>query len=138
MQKVSQPGQLYSRFQKIATFTIFQGVVAYDWIFHALFFLEKLNKYECYKGDLWVPCTKHEICRNEESTVFRAVTTDPFYLDNWVSKLDLLCESDQRIGYIGSAFFVGLLSGLAFIPTVSDKFGRRPVFNICLIFSVIF
>ena len=112
--------------------------MAYDWIFHALFFLEKLNKYECKKADLWVPCTQHEICHNVKNTIFRAIKSDEFYLDNWVEKLDLVCEPDTRIGYIGSAFFAGLLMGLAFIPTISDKYGRRPVFNGCLIASVIF
>ena len=103
-----------------------------------MFFLEKLNKYECFENNIWVPCTQNEICQDEENTIFRAIKNDTLYLDNWVEKLDLICEPHYRIGYIGSAFFAGLLVGLTFIPTISDKYGRRPVFNGCLIASVVF
>lgn len=69
---------------------------------------------------------------------YRAVISSEFYIDNWVDKLDLICEPKTRIGYIGSAFFIGLLIGLSFIPTLSDTYGRRITFSASMVFSLIF
>lgn len=48
--------------------------------------------------------------------MIRPNTTDPEYLDNWVQKLDLLCESKERLGLLGSAYFVGVLTAMIIIP----------------------
>jgi hypothetical protein len=46
----------------------------------------------------------------------RPNTTDHEYLENWVQKLDLLCETKDRLGLLGSAFFAGILLSLVVIP----------------------
>ena len=48
--------------------------------------------------------------------MIRANQTDPEYLDNWVEKLGLLCETKERIGMLGSAYFIGILIALPFVP----------------------
>ena len=58
-------------------------------------------------------------------------------MDNWVEKLDLVCESDARIGLIGSSFFIGLFCGLFIIPKSADVYGRKAVFNCVMIMSLV-
>ena len=50
------------------------------------------------------------------------------YLENWVPKYSLLCRSKSEIGILGSAFFIGMITGLPWYPTLSDKIGRKKVF----------
>ena len=52
-------------------------------------------------------------------------TSDPEYLDNWVNKLDLLCEPKYKIGLIGSMYFVGVITSLTFVPVMADRCGRK-------------
>ena len=42
-------------------------------------------------------------------------------------QLDLLCESKLKIALIGSAFFLGWMSTLLWIPRISDLHGRKRV-----------
>lgn len=44
--------------------------------------------------------------------------------DNWVGKLDLACASSSEIGLIMSAYFMGWITTLAFLPRLSDLIGR--------------
>lgn len=53
------------------------------------------------------------------------------YLANWIEQLDLTCASKDRIGLLGMAFFAGLFFGLLILPSLSDKYGRKPL----LVFS---
>lgn len=105
---------------------------------HAIPFFEKVGTYECsYKGN-WSPCTQKEICVDQSGIEYRPITSGEFYIQNWVSQLDLLCEEKYRIGLIGSSFFIGLLVGLPFIPYLADRYGRKPVFTGAMIASLIF
>lgn len=61
---------------------------------------------------------------------------DDEYLDNWVShdKFDLLCESKFKIGFIGSAFFLGVISTILILPPLSDKIlGRKVIIRVGLL-----
>ena len=44
--------------------------------------------------------------------------------DNWVSKLDLACAPPNKIGFIMSAYFLGWIVTLTFLPRMSDMIGR--------------
>lgn len=97
-------------------------------------FLTKVpNQYECYSDDTgqWTSCTKSEICgQGIASDHYRPVTSDPEYIDNWVSadKLDLLCEPKEKIGLFGSMFFAGLCTTIILVPALADKpYGRKPM-----------
>jgi MFS family permease len=57
-------------------------------------------------------------------------------LINWVDKLNLLCESHQRIGFLGSSYFIGVVIALSFVPALSDKIGRREMFCLTLLVSI--
>ena len=69
--------------------------------------------------------------------MIRPNTTDPEYLDNWVQKLDLLCESKERLGLLGSSYFVGILIAMIFIPQLSDSYGRRNIFIFTMAITLI-
>lgn len=42
----------------------------------------------------------------------------------------MLCESKQRIGFLGACFFIGVLTASTIIPVglLSDIYGRRYIF----------
>lgn len=61
---------------------------------------------------------------------------DEEYIDNWVEKWDMLCEPKWKIGLLGAICFVGVLISTAFVPLLSDKFGRKVVFVSTLAVSV--
>ena len=104
-------------------------------------FLEREpRKFECrddYTGE-WKPCTKEEICNNHiEKLNYRADSDDDEYFDNWIEKFDLLCEPSIKIGFLGSLLFFGVIIGLLFVPALSDYSGRRIVFSISVILSLV-
>ena len=45
--------------------------------------------------------------------------------DNWVEKLDLACASPTKMGFIASAYFIGWITTLVFVPRLSDLHGRQ-------------
>lgn len=88
---------------------------------------------------IWRACTKKEICehktfgkKNLRASMIKPNTSDPEYLDNWVEKLDMLCESKQRLGLMGSAYFVGILTAMIIVPQLSDSYGRKNIFVVTM------
>ena len=75
----------------------------------------------------WKTCNKQEICAEKmDPELYRPITTDPEYLDNWVEKLDLLCRSPSQVGFLGSCYFIGIIFAISWVPKVSDLYGRVP------------
>ena len=107
-----------------------------DPMLFGLSFLELEPKhFECRSVDVdtgaetWKHCTKEEICGNALSKEdYRPVKDDPEYIDNWVDKLDLLCVEKFKVGLLGSIFFAGIVTGVLFVPALSDWYGRSWVF----------
>lgn len=96
-------------------------------------FLTKPAKhFECRgEGDEeWHLCKKDDICNNNiDHENYRPVEDDE-YIDNWVAydKFDLLCQPKYKIGLIGSMFFAGQVTTIAFVPPLADYVtGRKPV-----------
>jgi MFS family permease len=48
----------------------------------------------------------------------------------------MLCEPKWKIGLLGAMCFVGVVISTAFVPLLSDKFGRKIVFVTTLAVSV--
>lgn len=73
------------------------GILSVNPIQLGMQFLEKEpNKFECLVNSQWTACDKTTICSNykdehREGVSYRAIRSDPEYLDNWVDKLALLC-----------------------------------------------
>lgn len=112
-----------------------------DPLLFGLPFLEKEPKhFECKDQDSgeWKTCNKAEICdRHLGKDEYRADTNDDEYFDNWVNKYDLLCEPKMKVGLIGSMYFIGLIVFITFVPPIADRFGRKWVFFVTNVVSVI-
>lgn len=112
-----------------------------DNLIFGLSFLEKEPpRFECYHDDTaeWKECEKSEICAlNEPKDHYRPVKEEDEYIDNWIEKFDLLCEPKYKVGLIGSFYFIGICTTLTFVPPLADAFGRKWVFNITLLVSII-
>ena len=37
----------------------------------------------------------------------------------------MLCEDKFKIGFLGSSYFIGIVSSILIIPTISDLYGRK-------------
>jgi len=68
---------------------------------------------------------------------YRPIKSDPEYIDNWVEKLSLLCETHEKVGFLGSSYFIGMITALLFVPALSDSYGRKSIFCVTMFFSVI-
>ena len=118
------------------------ALFAYNPVVGGIAFLEKEpNTFLCKTmgNKDWKECQKAEICRNrtQEGFHFLADKTDPDYLDNWELKLDLLCESSSKVGFLGSSFFIGVIFGMLITPKLSDLYGRKQPFVWTMILSII-
>ena len=72
----------------------------------------------------------YEKCNPEHFCVHAEIEWYPNYesehtLNNWMMNWDLICESSYLINSFGMSFFLGYVFGSFFLPTMSDKFGRR-------------
>ena len=54
-----------------------------------------------------------------------------------MEKFDLLCEPKYKVGLISSFFFIGVITSLAIVPPLADAYGRKWVFNVTLLVSII-
>ena len=50
-------------------------------------------------------------------------------LYNWQQKLDLTCVDEWKIGMIGASLGFGWCSTLLWLPILSDKTGRKRIFQ---------
>ena len=74
--------------------------------------------------------------RDRSRSLFRVSPNDPEYLDNWNQKFDMTCSSFQ-LEYFGLSMLAGVIMALLFVPSLSEKYGRKGVFCVSLIISVI-
>lgn len=104
------------------------------------------NTFECLQNpspgkSYWHSCSKTQICNKygpeHFGTHFRPIKSDPEYLDNWVEKLNLLCETHSNIGFLGSSYFIGMIMATTFVPPISDIYGRKSIYCTTMFFSVI-
>ena len=49
----------------------------------------------------------------------------------------MLCESKFKLGLLGSSYFVGIVSSVLVIPTLSDIYGRKKPIAATLILIVV-
>jgi len=118
----------------------------YDPEIFGLGFLEvEPKKFECKSDDEWKECTKEDICEQSlDQDHYRAteIKSDDIWdetIDNWVSpdKFNLLCEPKWKVGLLGSFFFIGVVATMLVIPPLSDAYGRRVIFLLVLLISII-
>ena len=86
----------------------------------------------------WKQCTQEEICvEHLDKSQYHADKDDQEYLQNWIQKLDILCTPQAKIGFIGSAFFLGVISCIMVIPSFADKHGRLPVLKLTYVLQLV-
>lgn len=106
-------------------------------------FLEKEPETFYCKSDMtqeWNHCSKEFICYRkqiDQGFKYTADTSEEGYFNNWVFKFDMLCKSHEQIGFLGSAFFVGVIFGLVTLPGIADVYGRRNPFIFTLVVSCV-
>ena len=69
-------------------------------------------------------CVPDDFCNDPNVISFKPNMALSDSYDNWVDRFDLTCASKSKIGLIGSAYFMGLICTMVFIPRVSDLYGR--------------
>ena len=76
--------------------------------------------------ETWLECYKKDICESKLTygNEYKPVKSDLQFLDNWVERYKMLCEPKYKIGLLGSFFFIGIVSSILFMPTISDVYGR--------------
>lgn len=91
-------------------------------------YLEKVpDEYFCtYEKDpsSWKSCKPEDFCKDPTVLQYEPNLDLEGSYDNWVNKLDLACASPNKIGFILSAYFLGWIVTLTFLPRMSDMIGR--------------
>lgn len=88
----------------------------------------------------WQTCSKEYICEHGLSKLdYKANKGDSQYINNWVEQFDLLCESKQRVGFIGACYFIGVIIASSLVPIgwLSDNYGRKWIFILSMLVEVI-
>ena len=49
-------------------------------------------------------------------------------INNWIIQLEIYCDSEVQVGFIGAAYLVGLVLGSVTVTRIADLIGRKPVF----------
>ena len=66
-------------------------------------------------------CTVENICGNHPDIESWSIDySNERSLDNWVQQLDLMCESDWKGGFLGSAFYFFWCLSLLFVARKAD------------------
>jgi MFS family permease len=58
-------------------------------------------------------------------------------LYNWFVQYDLACVSKARVGFLGSALFIGWTLSAFVIPRLADLYGRRVIFMFAIVIQTI-
>lgn len=94
----------------------------------ALAYLQKVPKeYFCtYAGqEDPVSCKPKDFCDNPDVLSYEPNWDREDSYNNWITRFDLHCASNSKIGFIGSSYFTGWALTLTFLPRLSDLFGRQ-------------
>lgn len=99
-------------------------------------FFEVMPKLMCSDETFSIPkysCSKDIACFQMNAT-YEVDYGDKDTIRNWVTKYDMVCDSDKGIGVLGSLMFAGLFVGSILLTRLSDIFGRKVVL-VSLVFS---
>lgn len=97
-------------------------------MFNLSFFEKVPEEYFCTYADRpgeSVSCKPADFCNNPNVLSYTPNMALESSYDNWVSKLDLACATPSEVGLLGSAYFIGWIATLSFLPRISDLYGRQ-------------
>ena len=72
-----------------------------------------------------IHCSRELACSKKAVDSFRIDWASDNSLDNWMTKLDLICEEPYLIGFIGSIGFISLSIGSIVLSKSIDHYGRK-------------
>lgn len=111
----------------------FTNYIKQGLVYYPLPYMELMPEFQCYDHvtTRWETCEPSDFCG--QNVRWRYNYDAPTSLNNWVEKLDLACQPPEHIGYIGSAYFVGVLISVLLIPRLADVHGRKRPMLYCQI-----
>ena len=123
------------------------GLNSVGYFYHTMPFLIQPQVYACefapYVIDSDGVCTVANICEKDPRIYsWRVDYSNERSLDNWIQKLDLMCEPAWKGALLGSVSFASMLLTLAVLPSLADKYGRKYIFLCgrvvdCIIFTLL-
>jgi MFS family permease len=101
-------------------------------------FYELKPDFECLIVTYWSACQPSQFCTNPD--IQHRVNYDKdTSLNNLYSRLNLACDPQYKIGYIGSCWFLGFLFTLSFVPRLADIYGRKMIYQIsCFLLPLLY
>ncbi|CDW84962.1 solute carrier family member 5 [Stylonychia lemnae] len=91
-------------------------------------YFEQYPNFKCFNNETqaWNACTRQEACSLAKKD-WQPDYSSQNSIHNWVEQLELYCNSESQIGFLGSLFFAGLLTSMFLVIPFSDKYGRKPL-----------
>ena len=116
--------------------------IAFWW--NSLGFYIQQPQYVCeFNTDVKDPdkvCTAKNICDHDPRIESSDIDwDDQKSLHNWIERLDMKCMPDWQVGLLGSAFWIGFITTMLWIPREADKRGRKNLFRVgCVISALLY
>ena len=91
-------------------------------------------------GITWSSWTKDYVWSIHSTATYRYDYSSLSTIENWITKMDLLCITDFQIGLLGTLFFLGWVIGAATLLSLGDIIGRKRILLIsatCLAFMML-
>lgn len=106
-----------------------------NFFFAQMSYMELYPKYTCTYSNQTEPmhCKPEDFCHNANVTSYVIDWDADESLHNWVEKLNLTCVSKEKIGWLGSSFFVGWIATLFVLPRLADLYGRKWIWRLGMI-----
>lgn len=105
------------------------GISGTGFFIYLLGYLIQQPVYTCtYNGDQPSEniCLAKNICAADDRIASWEIdASNELSLTNWQQKLDLMCATPWKVGFLGSAFFLGWIVTILWVPGMSDRKGRR-------------
>jgi MFS family permease len=86
------------------------------------------QQYECIKEGQsdYSQCLSSEICANDFD--YRIDKTYEYYLENWFTQMDWLCQPKNKLALLGTVYFIACFFGGIILAPVPDLIGRKASF----------
>lgn len=128
-------------YQNLSLLVVTCGVMACNPIILGISFLEREpNEFMCKKsaGASWHTCDKSYICEQlgGDTTAYYAVDNE-YYIENWVKRFGMLCESRMLIGLLGFSYFAGVVIATITVTQLAAENGKKVTFCYSLVISLI-
>ena len=125
-------------FQILSSIILVFALTTGGQIVYGLPFLTKYPEYDCLVGSAWKSCSRIHICDSNIPTgQWRFNYTDESSYVNFVERLGLTCTDKKLIGGLGGAYFAGFAVSAGVVSRISDIFGRKIPFFLCILVQTI-